>query len=235
MPYVDSFTTTAIRVWLVYDPLDGITRMDVDDTIGEPPDWFDLEVTETGWEYLLGLDSSRPMKILTWGLNEGIAPGQPFLVDVSFPFYSRVWTDLGYEYDVEVTVEVVDRARCAPADPSAAFERAVAEVVGEEAAAVRAAAERDHLLRHNLEHMQLCGYVYFAANQSTYDDMEMPAGYGWALESRHPAGFWVPIEHGRDDGGSREAALDDLVVRAARTLPHLTPTFIRALPSTYRF
>lgn len=70
-------------------------------------DWLQYERDMVGLEDLLGIDQWRTgCGTASWLAQNGIAPGQPFLVHFDPPRYWRSWTDYGYEYDSEFTYDV---------------------------------------------------------------------------------------------------------------------------------
>lgn len=65
------------------------------------------EVLENiGIEDLLGIDHQTSLPWLTWGLQNGVLPGQEFLVMITRPRWVRVGWEY-VEYDIEVEAEVV--------------------------------------------------------------------------------------------------------------------------------
>lgn len=77
------------------------------------PEWFYYEMEQDGLSsflnsYNLGYswDDTFP-EMARWGLENGIAPFQPFLLRFPMPYYSKSWTDCGYEYDVDYSWEIM--------------------------------------------------------------------------------------------------------------------------------
>lgn len=58
-----------------------------------------------------------------WALENGVAPFQPFLLSLPKPYYSKSWTDCGYEYDAEYYHAVIDRVPFTPEQTLKQWER----------------------------------------------------------------------------------------------------------------
>ena len=71
------------------------------------PEWLYHEMRQEGLagilsDYVLGYDYRDELPTYArFGLENGIAPYQPFLLRFPMPHYSKHWTDCGYEYDVD--------------------------------------------------------------------------------------------------------------------------------------
>lgn len=100
----DFYSEKKVRVWLLFDPRDDLclSRAEPGEEIGEPPDWYDYEIDGVGWNTILdiGWVKGKVRSEILWMLAEGIAPGQPFLVDLPKPRYYRCG-EYGSETDVE--------------------------------------------------------------------------------------------------------------------------------------
>jgi hypothetical protein len=94
-------------------------------------------------------------------------------------------------------------------------------------------AELERLRRTDVKAMYVKCDVYFAAGQSTYDDMMMPSGVRYVLVSRAS----LPKENcgvaylvtGEDDGGDHDKAFKRLVEKALKELPGLPEAKIRRM------
>ncbi len=71
------------------------------------PTWVDYELDALGWPYVIkAVDTYQSVhdSVLTWLLNEGIAPGQPFLVELSNYSTSRSFEG---EWDLDWDAKIV--------------------------------------------------------------------------------------------------------------------------------
>jgi len=75
--------------------------------IGEYPEYMNyLLDNHGGWEDLLEIPKEEH-GLLTWSIEKGIHPEQPFLIVVTEPRGSWYWTDCGREYDEYFEVDLV--------------------------------------------------------------------------------------------------------------------------------
>lgn len=234
---VDFYSKAVVRVWLMMDPTNGLDLEEVgEESVGEPPEWLVYERENQGWDDILGI-SYTDDKMLRWGLENGIAPGQLFLVELPHPRYSKHWTDCGYEYDVDYAPSIVRVRPMKPSCAARAFEREWSRIAeGREWRAEREKEQR-YLVRTDVKSMFVQSEVYFSSGQSLYDDMEMPSGVRYSLCSnanidKRAAGRWVTatLVSGEDDGGDYKKAFERLVECAVRELPGLCAEVIRTLP-----
>lgn len=107
------YTPDYIRVWLKVDPAEDLNFVEDEYTfdIGERPGWLDVEIAENGmgWDDILGVavTGGWPNREIRWLLKEGIAPGQPFLVEMGRPHYYKTGgycgpEEWGVDYDADV-------------------------------------------------------------------------------------------------------------------------------------
>ncbi len=124
------YTPDYIRVWLKVAPSEDLAFVEDESPfdVGERPDWLDEEIGNCGWSDFLGADwvGHWPDANLHWLLTEGIAPGQPFLVEMSRPHYTKSG---GYyepeEWDVEYDANVMQIDKWPAARTLKAWTRAV--------------------------------------------------------------------------------------------------------------
>jgi hypothetical protein len=223
------------RLWMVYHLQDdedagvvvGMYPDDDAEQIGAVPDWLDYERENTGWQYLVMADFDN---LLEWGLENGISPGQPFLVRFGRPTYQTYSGPDGTDYDVDYDNEVVAVEPLPFAEWSARMQRALEDDLEEREASAFHSVRREHERRFNRDSMHLRFSTYFAPRDPYWDDMCYPSGVRVNLCSSalDKSGVW-PIASGQDDGGDHGKALDRLVADAGIKLPHLSPRFIRGL------
>lgn len=242
------YSKAVIQVWLKPDAQDGLklVEVDPDESVGPSPDWLDYDVKEIGWDYILDSSycSSSPDEYgnrwpegrMRWCLEEGIAPGQPFLVELPRPYHSVSHTQNGTEYDTDYEPEII---AIFPWKPSRAAKVWARELKAEMSYRQAEAARRRKLhsvQHHDTDKMFLSMDVYFAPGQSTYDDMEMPRGIAYSLKTNANLDksnmSWVTgtLARGEAPDGDHAKAMDALVAEARKRLPHLTDEFIRSLP-----
>lgn len=83
---VDLFRQDVCRVWLRCWPADGFD-MAGEDEIGSMPMWLSCLVEDIGWDHVLDvpwqfLDDGNGWPTFRWLAKNGIAPDQPFLIEV---------------------------------------------------------------------------------------------------------------------------------------------------------
>jgi hypothetical protein len=91
------------RVWLYLLTPTEIEELDIAHNDGEMDDTIYEYVSSSGWDYLLDVPWHDET---SWALNERLAPGQAFCVEVGMP---RFWQDYWGEWDSEVDIEIVER------------------------------------------------------------------------------------------------------------------------------
>lgn len=236
------------QVWLVAEPSlfmpywDLAIRMaPVAGEFGQKPEWWSDFSSRDGYTEAetfldipsLDFDVPRPAKTMTWLMQNGIAPGQPFQVAVAMPY----WWRCSYEYEEYEQNYYAELMAIAPLDLDegrrrwAWFlhhrERAIA-AFGE-----RMAAERERAVTD-------VGAMYLTKDRYFHGDPQMGriGGYTARLHSRHgnrllaegrdEVESWI-----RDRQPSWDVALDRMVERAVAAAPNLTPEIIRALPMRF--
>lgn len=234
---VDFYSESVVRVWLMMDPANGLDLEEVgEDSIGDSPEWLGLERENLGWDDILGVGYSDN-KMLKWGLEEGIAPGQPFLVELPHPHYSKSWTDCGYEYDVDFAPEIVRVRPMSARAVARAWERERDYVEKARVWKAERAEKQRWLVRTDVKALVVESCVYFAPGQSSYDDMCMPSGIRYNLCStasidKKVSGRWptATLARGEDDDGDHTRAFERLVEEVTKCLPGLSPEVVRTLP-----
>src|SRR6185436_16404354 len=189
-PLCNAYTEKAIYLWhkLVYD---GTSDLDHEECgtaeIGGIPTWWAKEgdhsldtIFSPQWTHTTHGGHEFRDQWLRWGLENGIAPGQPFLVRIGKPHYS---TDYYGEVDCEWDVEVV---RVMPSTPARAL-RSLARVMKRIEAYFELFLRRKNRLRDlqdtDASALSLKTEPYFT--EYYYDDMAMPNGLRVILCSAH--------------------------------------------------
>jgi hypothetical protein len=234
---VDFFSEKVVRVWLMLDPQNDLSMEECgDDEIGKRPEWLQYELENMSWSDILDARLYGEHK-LSWMLENGIAPGQPFLVELPHPHYSKSWTDCGYEYDTDYAPEIIRLRPMKPSQIANLLEREQNYLVKARAWKAEYDAKQQFLVRTNVKAMFIETQVYFGQHQSSYDDMCMPSGIRYDLCSnasidKRVRGRWrtATLAQGEDDDGEHNKAFERLVDEATKRLPGLSPEVVRALP-----
>lgn len=234
---VNVYSKASCRVWLVLDrrtlelvEADSLGKpMDV----GAPPEWLTYELEQDGWDNLVDYPY-REAERVGWALARGIAPGQPFLVEVDPPVHSKHWTDCGYEYDTDYSSELVRVTPLPPEDVARRWEvwlwwAALDCDARERAAAVQKATEaaQHALALADPSALFITSDVYFGPRDSID---YMPSGLRIYLNSAHLGRGGGVLVSGEDDRGDPGKAWAMLLERAATVLPSVRPEYLRALP-----
>lgn len=236
-PYalVSVFRKDFVRVWLMIDPDDESQLVEAGfDDIGEHPAWLRWEYDSLGssdfWKNYVGFDRpcSRSPE-LRFPLEEGLRPGQPFLVEVQTPCY---WTNQDGEGESSIEVELLYVPPPRLTKKTATyFEKFVHDLQRDRMVREQQRVEQEFLARSDRAAMYLATDIFYS--RGYIDDMEPPTGVRYTLSTEHPGGSLAMGEH-RD--GDWAAALQALLEDAAKKLPGLDSEFIRSLPqkSWYR-
>lgn len=196
-------------------------------------EWLVNELDASDWTTILDLgiyDRNFGYTCVPWMLENGIAPGQPFLLCIQPPKYSGGSYYDPYDVDVDWDIDLV---RVLPLDASEAlarWERVLSDL--EDDRKIKAfEAERLERMRRaapqRTDKMRLETEVFFT--DPPYADEATPNGVRIIL-SAHDDAMYYRLAIGESDRGDRLAAMQDLVLKAARDFPHLSEDFIRNLP-----
>jgi hypothetical protein len=234
---VDFFSKEVVRVWLKLDRENDLSMEECgDDEIGTRPEWLQYELENMSWSDMLDARLYGEHK-LSWMLENGIAPDQPFLVELPHPHYSKSWTDCGYEYDTEYSPDIIRIRPMKPSRVAEALEREQNYIAKARAWKEERDEQQRFLARTDVKAMLIESAVYFGRNQSSYDDMCMPSGIRYTLCStasidKRVAGRWrtASLAQGEDDEGAHEKAFERLVEDAVKQLPGLSVEMVRAMP-----
>ena len=243
-PLVDFFSKELVRVWLMLDSSDDLSLNECGtDDIGTPPEWYRYERENMGWGDILdiGYQGEQDERALNWAIREGLAPDQPFLVELPHPVYSKSWTECGYEYDTSYEPEIIKKAKWSPKRAAKAWEKEMEGIMKARAFKRERAEKLRHLQRSDVASMRLCFTIYFGGHQSLYDDMTVPSGIRYTLESTANLEGkklnWptATLASGEDDRGDSQVAMKRLVEAAMKELPGLSEARIRSMPLVRRF
>ena len=234
---MDFFSKAVVRVWLVLDRQNDLSMEECgEDEIGERPEWLQYELENMSWSDILDARLYGEHK-LSWKLENGIAPGQPYLVELPHPHYSKSWTDCGYEYDVDYSPEILRTRPMKPSVIASGLEREQNYIAKAREWKAEYDAKQQFLVRTDVKAMFIEMQVYFGRHQSSYDDMCMPSGIRYDLCSnasinKRERGRWrtATLAQGEDDDGAHDKAFEKLVEEAVKRLPGLSPEVVRALP-----
>ena len=208
---------------------------------------LDNEIRETGIEYLLGCSHlSRPTGYgwdfgigrTQWALETGIAPTQPFLVEIDEPHY---YQSGGYEYpaewDVDIGWEIVHLAPWKPEQILKAWDRWLKE---QNATFAKVAEDQRQLLESQKEPKGL--YLVQFRHPSDCDSDGWPYG-PWKVRFQLKTencrskkfGYQRPVlawgETFVED--EEKKALDDIVKRTLEIYPQLTAEEVLKLPRRF--
>lgn len=234
---MDFFSKAVVRVWLMLDRQNDLSMEECgEDEIGTRPEWLQYELENMSWSDILDARLYGEHK-LRWMLENGIAPGQPFLVELPHPHYSKSWTDCGYEYDTDYSPDIVRIRPMKPSQIANLLEHEQNYIEKARVWKVEHDAKQAFLVRTDVKAMFVETQVYFGRHQSSYDDMCMPSGIRYGLCSnasidKRVRGRWrtATLAQGQDDEGDHKKAFEQLVEEAVKRLPGLSAEVVRALP-----
>lgn len=93
---------TRYLIWVEFEgPELNLMELAPDDELR--PEWLRYELAENSLDFILGIEGIDEEDRMKWLLQEGIAPGQPFLLEVIQPTYSYGYygdCDVEYDYDI---------------------------------------------------------------------------------------------------------------------------------------
>ena len=238
-PFCDIFTEDAVYLW--FRLVDGGDDLDFEecgrDSLGRRPDWTDddyFNITD-----ITGMYRHNGSKV-DWALHEGLAPGQPFVVQID---RTQGSTDYWGEHDSWNDWAVVHRLPRRPEQAARAWIR-VRQNIREYIAAEKDAAEK--LRRLRIE--DVSAFILKAQEKrhasAGYKELN-PPGLSLTLCSRHwripepgeslgPIGHAHAIAWGSDDTGSHELAFMNLIKDIEERLPQLDVQAVRQIKQVHR-
>lgn len=108
---VDECSEEVCRIWFYLEEFClSLAQLNL---AGDMPSWLEIERDQAGWDGILELDP-RDDERVTWAMENGIAPGQPFLMEIHPPRYFQCGSPFdGEEWDVEYSATLVKVAHLA--------------------------------------------------------------------------------------------------------------------------
>lgn len=246
---VNVFSQVVCYIWLqvVRDGIDlGVEPDLAADTFGTVPEWYEFEMDNTDWESVIGPEwkscsdeSNFTGKWNDWALQEGLAPGQRFLVEFKHPrWYKCSWEY--EEYDVEYYWDIVLREPRSAKQAIRAWEQ-WRKVCEEDRIALREQrAKQQHQRTHDVSAMYISYDSFWS--EGYYDDCSPPDGYIVRLSTKHGGSIAEGRSPTSDEryrrGAERIAptqtrAWDDLIANVQKHLPHLDVEAIRKLSTRW--
>ena len=235
MSFENVFVDGFCEIWLRLVP--GGFDLDLEEyekatVVGERPDWLDEDIIDA-----LGLDGLLPdysgcgydaPRMMTWGLQYGICPYQPFLVRVDKPeWYQSGGYEYPSEWDIEFGTEIIAIERRTPKQAITAWTR----VITERSRLIARRDRRERALRakqiSDVDAMFLQYDSYWS--RGLYSEMSPADGAIVKLMSKHDGsqgrfGALVLSERHGDYTSyheNRDAAWKKLLDRIRAELPHL--------------
>lgn len=251
--HVNVYAQPVCYIWLQVfrDGIDLLVEpcLDVDD-FGTMPEWYDSELSQTDWESIISPEfkwsaadtSDFTGKWNDWCLQEGLSPGQRFLVEFKHPHWYRCSWEYE-EYDVEYYWEIVLRDERTPKQHARAWAQWQKSCAKNREALRRQKAKREHKRRTDTKAM----YIRYDAFWSRGYNDGYPDGYIVALWTTHGGMLasgrspnnederrrlhrQLPLD---ENGPSQEKAWQDLIAQVKQHLPHLDPGQLRKLSTRW--
>lgn len=223
-PLRDVFFSDGVLVWMRFRVGDwlgvdlGIERC-ATSSAGDEPEWLRDEESNGGWDVILGKPLT-PRPWMTFALQHGIAPGQPFLLWLERPKYYRCSYEYD-EYDCDYQWDIVRVMPRTAEQSAAAWASAIArDALAEARNRRRAEAERQRR-ETDVDAMYLRGFNYGGIDCAWAGN-----GTGVKLLSRHGH---AELAEGRDDKGSLDLAKERLIAVATARLPNLSADVVRGM------
>lgn len=204
----------------------------------KPPDWWpwwleDFSLDEAmGFCYSLyhveehGRSWRQPWRY--WALENGIAPGQLFCMEVSEPEVSKSgWETV--EYDIEWSVQLLEVLPLSPASAAKRWERDLLQASRGRLMWIHEAEQNAALIDSDVSSMYIQQSMYIPGSQASW---EVPSGRSFRLQTKlrlHPCASTSIGVEGRDDNGSYEVAMARFVENACKANPRLSPELIKTL------
>lgn len=225
---------------LEYDGEDLALEEDYDDELGTMDADTERELEDHGWEGLVSLPWQNDASGEGWmfratglkfALENGIAPGQRFLVLVEKPTYSETNNENGHEYDTQIEWQLLHVEPWNLDRVLRHWTELHAALYTDRGNAVAAMRGLKELRRTDTAAMYLSWFHY--GDLSRY-------GVAVRLCSKHTrldcdmtkcAGH--DMLEGRDDKGDRGVAMRCLLERVAQRMPHLTADLVQSLPARW--
>lgn len=229
---VDVFTPLGARVWYrlrAEGPWDLSPEECSVVVYGSCPGWYNQEdelADQIGLEHgsntyeVGGYAYHYPWR--GWAIEQGIAPGQPFLLAIDKPNFHRSYEG---EYDVDWFIEVVDVVYWSPQRVLQSWEHDFRRL----ARAQYLAFEDRQLELKQLERNTAAMYIQHRYYGYGAYSFEPAKGIDLTIQAEPDFGHFYSCGNGRDDTGDEAKAMEQLIQSACERNPHLSPEIIRGM------
>lgn len=209
--------------------------------IGELPEWFDYEASETGIasiledSYTWSYHGEGLSQMAQFAMEHGIAPFQSFRIRMDRPLYYSSSYEYPNEIDVEHYWEVDKITPISDWDAARRWEHYFQECRLDIEQREQRRKWVNHILSTDPEFMWIDLYTWGGPYNSFMGDSR----YGWRYTLH--SGAWIDGHHETkewcksESRESREEALTKMVRAAKKVLPHLHGNKIRNLPNRPKY
>lgn len=236
-PLVNVFLHTNVWVWhrFCFDGLSDLYPIAIGDVpeVGAEPDWWSM----TSFDEISGIYKYTQANRLgkhnysyTWlqfAMEQGIAPGQAFLLSVDTPQGYRSYEG---EYDEDWSWEIVERAPLPRAVAAKRWAQVWRQRTLRQYMEMRACQEAEALALRDVSSMYITK-THYQTSRDTYSPSP-PRGIRLTLHtSRREFGAHLnQIAPACDAAGNVHRAMDQLIKNATEVSPYLSPEIIEGLP-----
>jgi len=204
----------------------------------EPPAWwpwwlsdFDLDTAlNINWsgstveEY--GRSWHQPWR--NWALENGVAPGQLFCIEVGAPdVHKSGWETV--EHDEEWDAQLLEVSPLSPRKIARLWEADLHRTSTARAMHVAEAKRNAEIVDRDVGSMYIQQLMYFPGHSASWG---LPSGRSLVLNTKRnliPCAATSIGVGGRDDGGNFDKAMEEFIVNACKANPYLSPAVIRTL------
>lgn len=214
------------RIWVQLHGHD-LEWNEIGESDGTPePEWLQYEMQEAGLDMIVGIDAStfRPEKRLGWLLKQGLAPEQPFCLEIGTPHYS---TSYYGETNVEYDCDIVEKAPWTPERVAESLEKYLKRSQRYGLEAERALLLKKIRARSSLKNLYLQLSNYEVAGHTWHTPKHGVVVDVWAKNGNH---WGERIASTRNDQNDLEACFRELMIPVKLEYPELSLATMRALP-----
>ncbi len=176
------------------------------------PEWAREVDVDTALGIPFGRDSW-----LRWALQNGVAPGQPFLVRMDRPVGH--YDAYNHEYDEDYSGELVEVRPIPLRLALKRWEHFLRKLEAEDAMEAAARASFRKLVERDTGRMYVRQFLY--DSNHSHGNWGLPTGIGFKLETSHNPPY--TLVEARSDSGDRKKAMEELQEKACAMFPQLTP------------